>query len=447
MNQLTLHGRKNERGQTVVLVALSLFALLAMAALAIDVTTLYIAHIEAQTAADAAALAGAKAFVTSGFTSGNVNVNAATAQALATQAALLAGQQFSVAGGTPNISVSSTNTSNPQNPTISVTAGRTNLPVFFARIWVTWIAHPPTVSATATGEAYNPSYNSSYPLGILPVPVAGVKPWLVPNCVPGTSSLPPDCSAPYFVNTNGSLASGAIIGQSITLSIQATQGPLTVIGNNYEFYPLDIPAVTPSCPQTYTPNGPPWYYEDDISCFNPSQVMCSAPSFTPPSGVYGPSVNGPSDPVFLDSRIDSGGVTALRNDTDNGIQYLIHATGPGLDQGQDIFTPPPLNPVTLITPGNGNPDGVLIKNNPYISRSDSVVNVPLFDGTDLCSSGTCSGAGATNIVGFLQIGITDYPSSGSIDAIVLNAIGCASANSGTSVSGGGLTPIPVRLVQ
>jgi Putative Flp pilus-assembly TadE/G-like len=61
--------RKNERGITIVLVAFSLLALLGMAALAIDVSTLYVAHGEAQRAADAAALAGAKMFASSGYTS------------------------------------------------------------------------------------------------------------------------------------------------------------------------------------------------------------------------------------------------------------------------------------------------------------------------------------------------------------------------------------------
>ena len=53
----------------MVLIALAMVSLLAMAALAIDITTLYVARSEAQNAADAAALAGAKMFVTSGITS------------------------------------------------------------------------------------------------------------------------------------------------------------------------------------------------------------------------------------------------------------------------------------------------------------------------------------------------------------------------------------------
>ena len=62
MNQTTtnlpIRHRRSERGQTIILVAVALVSLLAMAALAIDVTTLYVARGEMQCAADAAALAG-----------------------------------------------------------------------------------------------------------------------------------------------------------------------------------------------------------------------------------------------------------------------------------------------------------------------------------------------------------------------------------------------------
>jgi len=66
-------SRRGERGQTILLVAVSIVSLLAMAALAIDVVTLYTARSETQRAADAAALAGAKAFVDSGVTSDPTN--------------------------------------------------------------------------------------------------------------------------------------------------------------------------------------------------------------------------------------------------------------------------------------------------------------------------------------------------------------------------------------
>jgi hypothetical protein len=64
-------SKKNESGQTIYIVAVALVVVLGMAALAVDVTFFYAAHSQAQKAADAAALAGAKAFVSSGFTPGS----------------------------------------------------------------------------------------------------------------------------------------------------------------------------------------------------------------------------------------------------------------------------------------------------------------------------------------------------------------------------------------
>ncbi|MCU1306517.1 MAG: helicase/secretion neighborhood TadE-like protein [Acidobacteriaceae bacterium] len=54
--------QRNERGMTIIMVALSIFLIMAMAALAVDVGVLYTARTSAQHAADAAALAGAYTF-------------------------------------------------------------------------------------------------------------------------------------------------------------------------------------------------------------------------------------------------------------------------------------------------------------------------------------------------------------------------------------------------
>src|ERR1700739_294097 len=62
------HGRSRQHGVTMVLVALAMTAIIAMAALSIDVITLYLAREEAQRSADAAALAAAKVISVSGIT-------------------------------------------------------------------------------------------------------------------------------------------------------------------------------------------------------------------------------------------------------------------------------------------------------------------------------------------------------------------------------------------
>ncbi|HEU5050919.1 MAG TPA: Tad domain-containing protein, partial [Gemmatimonadales bacterium] len=58
-----LFGWRNERGATIALVAVSLTALLGMGALAVDLSMLMKARSDAQRTADAAALAGASAFI------------------------------------------------------------------------------------------------------------------------------------------------------------------------------------------------------------------------------------------------------------------------------------------------------------------------------------------------------------------------------------------------
>src|ERR1700692_818357 len=60
--------RSHERGVTLALVAVSIFSIIAMAALSIDVGTLYQASAEAQRSADAAALAAARMISISGIT-------------------------------------------------------------------------------------------------------------------------------------------------------------------------------------------------------------------------------------------------------------------------------------------------------------------------------------------------------------------------------------------
>ena len=59
--------RAPERGVTMVLVALAMVAIIAMAALSIDVISLYLVKMEAQRAADAAALAAARVISISGI--------------------------------------------------------------------------------------------------------------------------------------------------------------------------------------------------------------------------------------------------------------------------------------------------------------------------------------------------------------------------------------------
>lgn len=133
--------RQNEQGQTIILVAISLVSLLAMAALAIDIVTLYLARSEIQRAADATALAAAKAIADSGVTTlqatdPNLPGAQTLAQNMATAAVtglISASAVNLVAGATPTL-----NTVTPipidwirqGNPHVTISMKSSNLPTF-----------------------------------------------------------------------------------------------------------------------------------------------------------------------------------------------------------------------------------------------------------------------------------------------------------------------------
>lgn len=199
--------KSGERGQTLILVAVALVSLLAMAALAIDVVTLYVARSEMQRAADAAALAAAKAFVDSGTTSDPTNTTRqGLAQTMATAVIQSILPQNRVSGAPPTLAPGSPtfDFTRPDNPQVTVTLQRTDLPTFFARIWGSRLS---TVSATAVAEAYNPS---NAPAGYPPIAPKCVKPLLVANRDPASGT--------QFVDpTLGTLVATNVVGEPIRL--------------------------------------------------------------------------------------------------------------------------------------------------------------------------------------------------------------------------------------
>ena len=433
-------GRKNERGVTIVLVAFSLLALLGMAALAIDIATLYVAHGEAQRAADAAALAGAKMFAFSGYTSASATVAAADicqsggpglAAAANRQAEAVAAQN-QVAGQAAVVQTITCDTT-PANPQIAVTVHRTALPSFFGKIWG---GAANSVSATAVAEAYNPSGSTTQ------VQLQSVKPWLIPNCDP-TNAGPanPDCTgaaAAYFVNPadGGIENNGSFVGKPITLTHVTGGGTASATPpGTLNYYRLDVPIRPPepvcpstsavSCGQVGSDN-----YHDNIACASTFQFSCG-------------------QTVGAGQTVTVGGGSGLH--TNEGTQCLIHAGGQGPAMGQDQLLPAGGNaPPVTITGGDNNPNPAL-QGITSISRSDSIVTVPIYKGVgnpNICPGGVCSGTGT--IVGFLQLGITENAAgapNGQVKGIIMNVAGCNPGAGGTPVSGGGVSAIPVRLIH
>jgi hypothetical protein len=455
--------RKPERGVTIALVAITLLALIAMAALAIDVVSLYVAHAEAQKAANAAALAGAKAFVSSGFTSGLLGAAPSQGSSqdlvcqsgggsggpMANQLAIAAAAGNQIANQSAAIqSITCNFPANGGNPQIKVTVQRAGLPIFFARIWSPAAS---TVSATATAEAYNPSGQTT------PIQVF-VKPWLLPNCDPhlvGSAATTCTSTQQFVSAVDGTINpnSVAFFGQqTITLNQARGTGPqingtdTTAAGSKgIDYYPLYVPidAPPPLCPACDP--APADEYLDSIACSSQFPVSCGQNIVT-----AGPQ---PAQ-ISVDRPRNGLRVTATTN-----TRCLIHSNGSGLNQGQDVFAaaPSPSTPPVTIQGGTSNPNPNL-QNATNISRSDAIVTVPLYNGPgapgsnlNLCPAGNCSVA--TTVVGFLQLAITQTNSpggngqDGSFDAYILNAAGCSPAPSGTAVTGGGVAPVPVRLIS
>jgi Putative Flp pilus-assembly TadE/G-like len=404
---------KGERGSTIALMAASMVFMVAMAAIAIDVVVLYVVRSEAQRAADAAALAGAHQFVTSGFTSGLAGqgqVCNGSNTGLAQAAAVSVAAQNNV-GGQPGVvnpadiqcdfSKQITMNGIPVvvNPTITVKVTRQNLPTFFSKIWNNRIVN--TVTATSTAEAYNESGSPA------PTISSCLKPFLLVNQDPGGNGQFVD------VNNNGIITHpgrGGFIGETIFLK----PAPNPAAPNPGEFDRVVFTNQPTLCPSGC--GGTNDTYQQNIQCCNTDSFQCGTTAYTVDT------VNMP-DPT----------------DTSNGTQCMIHAQNPG---GADtiIIDPPPFQ----FLAGSSNPTHV--GQGTPITTSDSLITVPLFN-PPLTNS--------LHFIGFLQLFVQSVqpiagpPPSVQIQAVIVNVVGCGTAGPGGNavISGGGVSPIPVRLVQ
>jgi len=428
---------KSQRGQTIALVAVSMVSLLAVAALAIDLTTLYVAKGEIQRAADSAALAGAKAFVDSGVTTDPSNANLqSVAQQIANSYAVAAAFQNNVAGapaqlvGSPALDFSLQG-----NPRITVRLQKINLPVFFARIFGNSAA---TVSATATAEAYNPAYSQNNTGNFIPAAPKCVKPFLVPNLDPGSSP-----SQPFVDEAKGLVTSGVpFLGEEIQLT-SACKGqgqgcvnpPRPGAG---EYLPMLVSGTHTYCPSDAAPG----CGGGNKSDFEKSTECCDGTPFDFQQCGASTSL------VSWDTSLDPGGPNKAAQE---GLQCLIHTTIPGPLSGQqdsiDVTSFQAGTGAPKISPGIFSIGRYNIPGGALMDTSDSIITVPLFH-----VPATMPANNQLTIVGFLQLFVAYVKPFGQpqqdMDAYIVNVIGCGkSAASGPPVSGGGVSPIPVRLVH
>lgn len=428
----------HEQGVVITLVAVFMLGVIAaMAALSIDVATIYTARSEAQLAADGAALAAARVIANSGATSdpsgallGTVQSPGGVAQTIALQVA-----EQNLVGGVPltasqiTIAFGGVTT----NPTVTVSIKKTDLPTFFARIWG---VKQVTVAASATAEAYNPS--GDYALNLSdPIPVAptSVKPWLLPNLDPSGTG-----ATPIFVPATGTVAATAsgLLGYTtpsaggstrlkLACGAMGTVNPLNCVAPGlpapiaFQYYPGDPASFIPP-PQTAAPSCNPALstpYEYSVAAGARASISCNA------------KVN-----------IDQAAYTTRNTETADAVNCMAHTAG---NQGDMVTTTaPPTDPFTFVA-GTDNPIPSLAGNSVMVS--DSLVTVPVFDTT----GGTVP-ANPVTIIGFLQLflapqGLATPPANGHMRATVVNVVSCGSGWTASPIIGNGSSPVTVRLIS
>jgi Putative Flp pilus-assembly TadE/G-like len=465
----------------MILVAMAMVAIIAMAALSIDVVTLYLSRMEAQRAADAGALGAAKIISLSGINGDPSNTSGDWAQicggstGTATEAAYAAATQtinrvapttaqitvnYSANGAAPNAScVGLTNFG--VNPEVTVQVTRTSLPTFFSRVWGNT---GNTVTATATAEAFNPSNSASVTGGnIIPVRPRCVKPWIVPNydpLNPNNSCTAANCA--NFVNTT----TGQIVNPGISTGGGNANG---VIGETFWLAP-DCHHTGGNCTTRVNPPQPNYYPSGPVQTYLeappsvqylPGQAPATTPVAVPSCSYdlddnYAEAIAGCDQTTQykcgsqLGNTVDLSENPVSSNDTTDGVACLIHEGSPtaGQPDGQDTLSPfaAPSSFPFQMEAGSANP---LISGNlssgTQITASNSIVSLPIYDQTN---PATINGTGTTTvtIVGFLQVFINSVDQWGNVNVTVLNVAGCGNGTKGTGTALAGSSPVPVRLI-
>jgi Flp pilus assembly protein TadG len=483
--RFTEPARNSERGITMVLVALAMVAIIAMAALSIDVVTLYLAKEEAQRSADAAALAAARVISISGIT-GTANPSTDTASwaaicgtgGVATQTAQAVGKQNSVghiapatvtvtySAGSGGSFGSSTDCSGlttaafAVNPMVTVQVTRGSLPNFFSRVWG---RTGNSVSATATAEAFNPSSSGTVGNGpggtITPVQPRCVKPWVVPNRDPlspprSTGNYCDQGGVPGACNPLVNISDGSIKHPGISLNGTNTTG---VIGERFWLVPdcsysgsscalRDNPAQANHVRTMHIAVDPPnlEYLPGLVGTSVTAVPSCSAGSSTYEQAIAGcdASTNYQCG-VQNQNTVDLRENPAFSGDTANGAKCRIREGDPTDSQpdGQDTLVTSAY-PFQILA-GNSSPlSGLAGKPGKPVSSSTSIVSLPIVDTKTLNSTGTTS----VTFVGFLQVFINSVDQYGSLDVTILNVAGCGNGSTAPGSPVTGSSPVPIRLI-
>ncbi len=409
-----------------------LFIVAAMAALAIDIVTIYTARSEAQSAADGAALAAARALASSGMTSNPSITLVPQAENLAftvaTQVAThntVAGKSLSGSGLGPNcgqeicIVFNNLDTSFGTNPRLTVQVTRSDLPIFFARIWGSAIV---TVKATATAEAYNPSGAAVFNPPAKPVSLSCVKPWVLPNMADSTTKI-------FDENTGAIQNASSLVGQSV----DAGKGGLSVTcsgncnlaqsGQAWQYFPGDqtsFPAPTKALPQCSVGLSLP--YQNSVAGCVQKPVSCGDNTV----GNSNVDLDRASNATDADAELAVDCLTHSQNNFGDRIDPTLKAGEP-----------------FQFVAGNDNP--VAAAQGKDVMVSDSLVTLPVVD----VSPGANFPANPVKVIGFVQLFLNPSGSATPLDhvpATIINLAGCGKNATGQPILGNGASPVAVRLI-
>ena len=392
----------SERGITLIITAAGLFALLGFMALAVDMGNLYTARADCQKIADAAALAGAKeAFF---YTPADPTTTARTAAVSAARANYVPRDSNDNRLQNANIVVNTTERT--VQVTVLRTAANSNaVPTYFGRILGFGTVD---VTAMATAEVYRPT------VGGPPFGSKCVKPWLLPDTYDFGSGLETIDESDRGKNFNikqGDSAASAAPGQYLVANMP--QG--------------SIAPLCPACGDPSTAANGGDLYRQNISCCNRNPIFCG---------------------VLMNFDSENGNKVGP---TGQGVQCLIRQDN--TNTGQDILISPtaanPTGPLR-IQPGPNNP----LSSNPsitYVTDSDSLIIVPMFDAATPITSGQTQ----MMIVGFMQVFIQYVGNpQNTVYTTIINVTRCSGGGgagsppppSGT-ITGAIGSPLPLRLVR
>lgn len=419
-------GRNCEGGVVITLVAVVvLFVVGAMAVLAIDVATFYTAKSEAQLAADAGALAGARVLANSGTTSDPANATlASNAQNLASTIATQVAMQSEVGGRTlqaseVSVTVLMANGSG-YDPQVTVQVTRSDLPTYFARIWGNTIA---TVTASAMAEAFNASGGPNVSINGPAKPVAPtcVKPWLLPNMDGAGHTI--------FDPASGTIQNSDLLGSSVPapwLVATCASCGLPQTASAWQYFPgnpttsFQPVQAAPACSAGFS--GTQASYQESIAGCVQTPVVCGANSSL---DVYTAYVDAAPDQTTADavnclthSENGGGDILTLPWDGKTPFQFQAGADNP--------VVPPGTN--TLL--------------------SDSLVTIPVANVDGVTTQWTSA---SVQVVGFVQMflnpGGTTVSGTTGVPAAIVNLIGCGTDDTVSPLYGNGTSAVVVRLIH